>query len=238
VKSPSVLMVEDDERLARMVKAFMSTHGFAVDIAADAAAARAAMRTREFDLIVLDLMLPDADGLDICRELRASDARTRDVPIIMVTARGDLTDRIIGLEIGADDYLPKPFEARELLARARAVLRRTVVGRTRPASEVLRFGALEIDRGSREIRVGQELRTLTSFQFDLLVVLARSAGRVLSRDQLRQATRGEASEAFDRSIDVQIGKIRAAIEKDPQLPKRIITVRNVGYVFSRAQDGA
>ena len=230
---PSILMIEDDQRLARMVVEFLNQHGIAVHHAEDAASGLAAFDAAEFDLILLDLMLPDGDGLDICAELKRRMAHRRDTPIIMVTARGDLTDRVTGLELGADDYIPKPFEARELLARVRAVLRRIAVERTSANSKVLRFGRLEIDRATRQVRLDYALRPLTSFQFDLLVTLATNAGRVLSREQLRQHTRPETSYAFDRAIDVHIGKIRLAIEDDIQAPMRIVTIRNVGYVFSK-----
>jgi DNA-binding response OmpR family regulator len=148
----------------------------------------------------------------------------------MLTARGDEMDRIVGLELGADDYLPKPFNPRELSARVGAVLRRTVA--RSEAAEVLRFGGLVIDVGGREVRVGGEPRSLTSHQFEILVALARRAGRVLTRDQLMLAVRGERLEAFDRSIDVHMSRIRSAIEADPKKPKHIVTVRGVGYVFS------
>jgi DNA-binding response OmpR family regulator len=153
----------------------------------------------------------------------------------MLTARGDEMDRIVGLELGADDYLPKPFNPRELLARLRAILRRRGGPETR-ASTVLRFGRLEIDRDARLARVDGEERTLTSHQFDLLCALAENAGRVMSRDVLMQRVRGEALEAFDRSIDVHISRIRAAIEDDPKRPRRVITIRGAGYVFAQRHD--
>jgi DNA-binding response OmpR family regulator len=151
----------------------------------------------------------------------------------MLTARGDAMDRVIGLEMGADDYLPKPFEPRELLARLRAILRRQRGGARR---DVLRFGALEIDRGAREVRLDGSARLLTSYQFALLLALAEHAGRVMSREALMDLLRGEALEAFDRSIDVHISRIRAAIEADPKKPRRVITVRGAGYVFAKVQD--
>jgi DNA-binding response OmpR family regulator len=179
---------------------------------------------------VLDLMLPDMDGLDVCRRVRVASA----TPILMLTARGDAMDRVVGLEMGADDYLPKPFEPRELLARLRAILRRAHAASA--PGEILRFGRLEIDLGARAIRLDGEPRALTSYQFDLLERLARHAGRVMSRDQLMDEMRGHALEAFDRSIDVHISRIRAAIEDDPKKPRRILTVRGAGYVFAKAQD--
>jgi len=178
---------------------------------------------------VLDLMLPDMDGLEVCRRVRS----TNDVPILMLTARGEPADRIVGLEIGADDYLPKPFEPRELLARLKAVLRR---GRAPATSALLRFGRLEIDRDARTVRVDGREKMLTGYQFALLAALAENAGRVLTRDQLMDLVKGEPLEAYDRSIDVHVSRIRAAIEDDPKKPKRILTVRGAGYVFARAQD--
>jgi DNA-binding response OmpR family regulator len=178
---------------------------------------------------VLDLTLPDMDGLDVCRELRAFSQ----TPVLMLTARGEPMDRVVGLEMGADDYLPKPFEPRELLARLRAVLRR---GPAAVASRVLRFGRLEIDRDARSVRVDGAERLLTAHQFALLQALAERAGRVLSRDALMDLVRGEAVEAFDRSIDVHVSRIRAAIEDDPKRPRRLPTVRGAGYVFARQQD--
>jgi DNA-binding response OmpR family regulator len=155
----------------------------------------------------------------------------------MLTAKGDPMDRIIGLELGADDYLPKPFEPRELLARIRAILRRKgSESQATPANAVMRFGSLEIDRDARTVSVGEQQADLTSYQFDLLVALAERAGRVLTRDQIMEAVRGRELEAFDRSIDVHMGRIRAAIEADPKAPKRILTVRGVGYVFAKQQD--
>jgi DNA-binding response OmpR family regulator len=190
----------------------------------------ARLRAEHFDAAILDVMLPEMDGFALCRAIRAES----DIPIVMLTARGELSDRVVGLEIGADDYLPKPFEPRELLARVKALLRRAA---PEPAAdEVLRFGRLEIDLGARQVRVDGQARELTGHQFDLLVVLARSAGRVLSRDQIMDALKGHPMEAFDRSIDVHVSRIRAAIEDDPKAPRRVLTVRGSGYVFARKQD--
>jgi two-component system, OmpR family, phosphate regulon response regulator OmpR len=165
----------------------------------------------------------------VCRQVRARAA----TPILMLTARGDAMDRIVGLEVGADDYLPKPFEPRELLARLKAILRR---GRTGRSDDVLRFGRLEIDRGGREVRLDGEARPLTSHQFALLLALAEHAGRVMSREVLMDLVKAAPLEAFDRSIDVHISRIRAAIEDDAKKPRRVITVRGAGYVFAKAQD--
>jgi DNA-binding response OmpR family regulator len=188
------------------------------------------LKREAFDAVILDLMLPDMDGLDFCRRLRA----TSDVPILMLTARGEPMDRVVGLEIGADDYLAKPFEPRELQARLRAILRRK--GTATKNDDVTRFGRLEIDKASRSVRLDGEERALTSYQFAILLALAERAGRVLSRDALMDLLKGEKLEAFDRSVDVHISRIRAAIEDDPKKPRRILTVRGTGYVFAREQD--
>ncbi|MFS2222635.1 response regulator transcription factor [Pantoea sp. B65] len=228
----SILLVEDDVRLAQMIVPYLAPYGFDIVHSQNARHAKDALNKRKFDLILLDLMLGDADGLDVCRYIRTS--CEDDPAIIMVTGRGDPTDRIIGLEIGADDYLPKPFEPRELLARIRAVLRRMVKQQTADSSGMLiRSGPLEINTAARTVTLRQKNCPLTALQFDLLLTLARNAGRVLNRDQLWQSIRGEAYESFDRAIDVHIGRIRQAIEDDPRTPKQIITVRGIGYVFSR-----
>lgn len=227
----AILLVEDDNRLAQMVVPYLEQHGFSVNHCDSAQAAYAALENENYDLVLLDLMLSDADGLDVCRYIRA--ACHYDPAIIMVTARGEPTDRIVGLELGADDYLTKPFEPRELLARMRAILRRTTKAQGRGINDVIRSGELEINISARTVCRERHICALTSLQFDLLVTLARNAGRVLNREQLWQAVRGESYDSFDRAIDVHIGRIRQAIEADPREPKRIITVRGVGYVFSR-----
>jgi DNA-binding response OmpR family regulator len=181
-------------------------------------------------------MLPDMDGLEVCRRIRALPGALAATPVLMLTAKGDPMDRIIGLEMGADDYLPKPFEPRELLARIRAVLRRHGEGANMTTGNQMHFGTLDIDRDARVVSVAGQTCDLTSYQFDLLVALAERAGRVLTRDQIMEAVRGRELDAFDRSIDVHMGRIRAAIEVDAKAPKRILTVRGVGYVFARQQD--
>lgn len=225
-----ILMIDDDDRLAGMVSDYLGGAGFRVTVAGTAREGEALLKRESFDAVILDLMLPDADGLDVCRRLRAGS----DVPILMLTARGEPMDRVVGLEIGADDYLGKPFEPRELQARLRAILRRK--GGTTPKAELLRFGRLEIDKGARTVRLDGEERTITSYQFVLLQALAERAGRVLSRDALMDLLKGEKLEAFDRSVDVHISRIRAAIEDDPKKPRRILTVRGTGYVFAKDQD--
>ncbi len=228
-------MIEDDVRLADMVREYLGQSGFVVHHATDGSKGLAAVQSAVPDLVILDLMLPDMDGLEVCRRIRALPGALAQTPVLMLTAKGDPMDRIIGLEIGADDYLPKPFEPRELLARIRAVLRRRVDGAAQAGNQ-LRFGSLEIDRDARTVHVGPQACDLTSYQFDLLVALAERAGRVLTRDQIMEAVRGRELDAFDRSIDVHMGRIRAAIEVDAKSPKRILTVRGVGYVFARQQE--
>jgi two-component system, OmpR family, phosphate regulon response regulator OmpR len=210
--SDRILLIEDDLRLAEMIRDYLGGVGFRVSHAATGARGLALNARETFDAIVLDLMLPDADGLDVCRQIRVENA----TPILMLTARGDTMDRIIGLEMGADDYLMKPFEPRELLARLRAILRR---GKSGMKGDVLRFGRLEVDRGAREVRLDGEVRPITSYQFALLVTLAEHAGRVMSRDVLKDLMKGQTLDAFDRSIDVHVSRIRAAIEDDPKKPR-------------------
>jgi DNA-binding response OmpR family regulator len=225
-----ILLIEDDTRLAGMVSEYLGKAGFQV-IHAENGKRGLALHGREaVDAVILDLMLPDADGLEICRQMRARS----EGPILMLTARGDPMDRVVGLEMGADDYLPKPFEPRELLARLRAILRRSRT--TTSKADVLRYGRLEIDRAAREVRLDGTSCPLTSYQFALVLALAEHAGRVMSRDQIMDHLKGETIEAFDRSIDVHISRIRAAIEDDPKKPRRIITVRGAGYVFAKAQE--
>jgi DNA-binding response OmpR family regulator len=237
--SQHLLMIEDDFRLAAMVAQYLEQSGFTVQHAADGLTGLARLTNpagaSAVDLVILDLMLPDIDGLEVCRRIRALPAPQAQVPVLMLTAKGDAMDRIIGLEVGADDYLPKPFEPRELLARIRAVLRRSGDSAA-PEHTTLNFGSLVIDRDARAVTVNGVACELTSYQFDLLVTLAERAGRVLTRDQIMEAVRGRELEAFDRSIDVHMGRIRAAIEVDAKTPKRILTVRGVGYVFARQQD--
>ena len=183
---------------------------------------------------MLDVMLPEMDGFEVVSRIRA----TSDIPILMLTARGEETDRIVGLELGADDYLPKPFNPRELLARLRALMRRqrrALVAHDRDRDTVLRFGGLEIDPSLRRVRLDGVDRDLTGYQFDLLVTLAQNQGRVMSRDELMRRARGSELKPFDRSVDVHISRVRAAIEEDPKNPKRILTIRGVGYLFASGE---
>ena len=235
-----LLMIEDDSRLATMVGEYLRQSGYGFTHAADGGKGLEALAACKPDLVILDLMLPDMDGLEVCRRIKGlggANSGLARTAVLMLTAKGDPMDRIVGLEIGADDYLPKPFEPRELLARIRAVLRRGGEAvSTTGSRQTMRFGSLEIDRDARVVSVCGRTCELTSYQFDLLVALAERAGRVLSRDQIMEAVRGRELEAFDRSIDVHMGRIRSAIELDAKNPKRILTVRGVGYVFAKQQD--
>ena len=229
--SERLLLIEDDLRLAGMLCEYLGQAGFRLTHAASGSAGLEQLGHGGFDAIILDLMLPDMDGLDVCRQVRAR----YDTPVLMLTGRGEPVDRIVGLELGADDYLPKPFEPRELVARLRAILRRRG-GVHAGADAPLHFGRLEIDTAARAVRLDGRDCDLTGRQFDLLLALAQRAGRILSREALLDLVKGEPLEAFDRSIDVHMSRIRAAIEDDPKKPRRVITVRGAGYVFAKAQD--
>lgn len=222
-----ILLVEDDAPLAAMIAEYLSGHGFRVGIEPRGDTAVARILAEKPDLVILDLALPGEDGLTICRRLRPAFSQ----PILMLTARGDDTDEVVGLELGADDYLPKPFNPRELLARIRAVLRRgAATGSSRPR---FRSGGLEIDFDARSASLDGKPVVLTSYEYQLLVTLAKAAGRVLSREQLLDDLKGEEYESFDRSIDVHISKLRSKLEPNPREPRYIKTVRGVGYCLSR-----
>lgn len=223
-----ILIVDDDERLAEMLGQYLRSRGFEVEQRIDGNSGLRALEAGRFDIVVLDVMLPDLDGLEVLRRLRVRST----VPVLMLTARGEDTDRIVGLELGADDYLPKPFNPREVVARLTAILRRGRPLVNETEHDVLRFGRLEIDRSAHEARLDGKVCVLTAHQFEILRVLAERVGRVQTREQLMQAVRGEDLEEFDRSIDVHVSRIRAAIEDDPKHPRRIRTVRAVGYVFA------
>ncbi|MFK5977293.1 MAG: response regulator transcription factor [Rhizobiaceae bacterium] len=227
--SEQVLLIEDDARLAEMVQDYLGQSEFDVTIADTGTRGLNLLKNGNFEAVLLDLMLPDIDGLEVCRIIRTSSR----IPILMLTAKGEPMDRIVGLELGADDYLPKPFEPRELLARLRAILRR---GKGEDPANTIRFGRLEINQEAMEAKVDGRICTLTAHQFKLLEILARKAGRVLTRDYLMDELKGQSFESFDRSIDVHISRIRAEIEDDPKHPRRLITVRGAGYVFAREQD--
>ncbi len=228
-----VLMVDDDARLATMVGDYLRANNFEFAHAPDGVSGLAAVQAGPPNAVILDVMMPGMDGLEVCRRIRTLPGDAARLPVLMLTGKGEAMDRVIGLELGADDYLAKPFEPRELLARLRAVLRRS----SQPlGNRTLVFGSLEIDHDARTVNVAGHKADLTSYQFDLLVSIAERAGRVLTREQIMEAVRGRELEAFDRSIDVHMGRIRAAIEIDPKEPQRIVTVRGVGYVFSKQQD--
>ncbi len=226
----SVLYIEDDERLARLTARYLETHGVRVTVAPDGPAGiREALQLRP-DVILLDLMLPGVDGLEVCRRLR----ERIDTPIVMVTAHGEESDRVVGLEGGADDYVAKPFSSRELLARIRAQARRAR-GQAGPAEQAVTVGSLRIEpQAMRATLAGREL-TLTSYEFNLLRVLAERAGRVLGREQLIDLVRGSAEESFDRSIDVHISHLRQKLGDDSRNPRRLKTVRGVGYMLAVAE---
>ena len=229
--SSTALLVEDDARLGALVAEYLGKSEIEVTVVRDGERGLAALAERPFDVVLLDVMLPGIDGFEVCRRIRATPA-VAGTPVIMLTAKGDPVDTVVGLELGADDYVAKPFEPRELLARIRAVLRR---GPGRPAAGTpsLRVGELEIDFDAREVTVRGERARLTHFEFDLLATLARAPGRVLSRDYLLDALKGQAHEVFDRSIDVHVSRLRAKLERDPKDPRYIRTVRGVGYVLMR-----
>lgn len=222
-----VLLIEDDDRLARLTAKYLESHGLVVTVCTDGRAGLAEALRSPPDVVLLDVMLPGLSGMEVCRELREKS----DVPIVMVTALGEEADKVLGLEGGADDYLPKPFSSRELLARVRAQSRRAR-GRSGPGADRLRVGPLAIDAGSHSARLDGKLLPLTSAEFDLLAALARRPGRVLSRDQLIELTKGSADEAFDRSIDVSISRLRQKLGDDPKNPRFLRTVRGVGYLLA------
>ncbi len=228
----AALLVEDDTRLGQLLKEYLAQNEVDVTVATDGERALRELGTRRWDVILLDLMLPGIDGLEVCRRIRTGSEQPH-VPVLMITAKGDDVDKIVGLELGADDYLAKPFNPRELLARLRAILRRT----SAPAGDQDRFrtGDLEIHFGAREVTIGGKRQVLTHFEFELLSQLARAAGRVLSREHLMDALKGAEFESFDRSIDVHVSKLRAKLEDDPKNPRYIKTVRGVGYVLARVE---
>jgi len=228
----TALLVEDDARLAALTAEYLQGHGVVVTRAADGRVGLEEALRRRFDVVLLDLMLPEKGGLDVCRELRARS----DVPIIVLTARGEEADRVMGLELGADDYVGKPFSPRELLARIRAVVRRAR-GQAGPVLEVVRVGKLSLDPGARRAALAGKELPLTSYEFTLLYALAYRAGRVLSREQLIELAGGNSEESFDRSVDVHVSRLRHKLGDDPKHPRLLKTVRGAGYVLS-AEGGA
>ena len=231
-KTPHILVVDDDREIRSLVAQLLRKHGFRVTDAADGREMMQVLEDGRFDLVVLDLMLPGEDGLTLCRRVRG----TSSLPIIMLTAMGEETDRIVGLEMGADDYLPKPYNPRELLARIRAVLRRTGGEAPEPQEEdggLRVFEGWSLDLAKRELRAPDgTLVPLTAGEYDLLAAIVERPGRVLSRDQLLDLTRGRDAAPFDRSVDVQISRLRRKLEPDPKEPQIIKTVRGGGYVLA------
>jgi len=237
--SPHVLVVDDDREIRDLLARFLAKHGLRVSTAADGVEMRAVLADWRIDLVVLDIMMPGEDGLSLCRKLRADSS----MPIIMLTAMGEEVDRIVGLEMGADDYLAKPFNPRELLARIKAVLRRAdgapAATADTTSGAVLEFAGWRLDLGRRGL-AGPDgvLVPLSGGEFDLLAAFATHPGRVLSREQLLDIARGRDAQPFDRSIDVQVSRLRRKIEQDPKNPELIKTVRSGGYMFTPAVTGA
>jgi len=223
-----ILVVEDDMQIARNLRDYLEVAGFEVTAVGDGSAALASIRGDRPDLLVLDLGLPGIDGLDVARELR----RTSTVPIVMLTARGEESDRIVGLELGADDYLVKPFSPKELVARVRAVLRRA--SGTTAGAEVLRAGDVEVDLPKMRARVGGQPVDLTPTEFELLATLVREPGRVFTRGQLLDALHGVTLETYERAIDAHVKNLRKKIEPEPGRPRYVLTVHGVGYRFADA----
>jgi DNA-binding response OmpR family regulator len=225
------LLIDDDRKLTSLVTEYLGKHDVEVRSEADGERGLAALKKGGIDVVLLDLMMPGIDGLEVCRRLRA-DPGLAGVPVLMLTAKGDDVDKVIGLELGADDYLAKPFNPRELLARIRALARRAQAA----AAPGERFcsGDLELDFAAREVRVGGERQVLTHFEFELLALLARHAGRVWSREQIMDRLKGvDLDPSVDRSVDVHVSRLRQKIERDPKDPRHIKTVRGVGYMLAR-----
>lgn len=241
VKKTPVLMVDDDVELVELTREYLSSHGFEVRAVHAGEEALEALQRGPAALVLLDVMLPGIDGFEVCRRIRQAGV----IPILMLTARGDETDRIVGLEMGADDYLAKPFNPRELLARIKAILRRTERSSGAGADQIsaaaddrLVVGQLTLDMGARTATVRGELVEFTTAEFDLLHLLMSSAGRVLSRDQLMEQLHGTEWAYYDRSIDVHVSRIRQKIEENPRQPRLLKTIRGVGYQFIRSGEGA
>jgi DNA-binding response OmpR family regulator len=227
----TALLVEDDARLAALTRDYLQGHGVVVEVVGDGRRGLEVALRGRFDVVLLDLMLPGLPGLEVCRELRARS----DVPVIVLTARGEEADRVMGLELGADDYLAKPFSPRELLARIRAVTRRAR-GKAGPSLQAVRAGGLLLDPGARRATLHGKEVALTGYEFALLKALAERAGRVLSREQLMELAKGSAEESFDRSIDVHVSRLRHKLGDDPKRPRILKTVRGAGYVLAAGEE--
>ncbi len=224
VPRKTLLIIDDDERLCSLLATYLSQHGYELLSAGDGEMGLKLIKDRRPLLVILDLMLPGRDGFEICRDLRKQSR----IPVIMLTARGDITDRVVGLELGADDYLPKPFEPRELVARIQSILRRA---EPRTATEKLKLGALELDPSARTVRLKGKSIELSTTEFDLLELFLRNPGRVLTRDWIMDQLRGQDWEAFDRSIDIAVSRLRAKIEEDAKTPRYLKTIRKKGYLL-------
>ena len=232
-----ILMIDDDRKLCRLVTDYLEPMGYEVEAAHNGARGLEMVRAGEYHAVILDVMMPEMDGFEVLKQLR----QESDIPVLMLSARGDETDRIVGLEMGADDYLPKTFSSRELLARLRAVTRRYQQVEEKAKSsadaiaddEVLIFAELRIEQGSRTVLFNEETLNLTPVEYDLLTTLAHSAGRVLNRDQLLDAVAGRNYEVFDRSVDVHISSLRKKLGENPRSPRFIRTIRTAGYMFKQ-----
>ncbi len=226
----TILLVDDDSRITQVARDYLAHAGFGVAVAHDGPAALARYRAEKPDLVVLDLGLPGLDGLDVARALRKESR----VPIIMLTARGEESDKLVGLELGADDYMTKPFSPKELVARVRAVLRRAEAVTDTAAPEVIRVGALTLDLPRLRATLGEQRVELTSTEFELLAALARQPGRIFTRAQLLDAVRGATIESYERAIDTHIKNIRRKLEPNPREPRYVLTVYGLGYKFAEA----
>ncbi|MDX9994146.1 MAG: two-component system response regulator OmpR [Rhodocyclaceae bacterium] len=234
-RKPKILVVDDDLRLRSQLERYLGEQGFSVKAVADAPGLDRALERELYDLVVLDLMLPGEDGLSICRRLRGRGDETSGIAILMLTAKGDDIDRIVGLELGADDYLPKPFNPRELVARIHAVLRRRTApppaGAPAATQETVSFGKVTVNLATRELAREDSVTLLTTGEFGLLAVLLKHPRQPLSRDKLMELARGREHGVFDRAIDVQVSRLRKLVEDDPSKPRHIQTVWGFGYVF-------
>jgi DNA-binding response OmpR family regulator len=225
-----ILLIDDDVRLAELLQTYLSSHGFTLAVAGTAAEGLRKMRAQNFELILLDIMLPDGDGLDVCRKIRA----TSSIPVVMLTARGADEDKVIGLELGADDYLAKPFNPRELVARIRAVLRRQGAAEWPEDARIIEYDEFQLDPQRQTVKVRNQPVELTTIEFRLLKVLASNPGRVFTRERLMDLVQGRDFDGVDRSIDVHISRIRNKIEKDHKSPRWIKTVWGAGYRFDKS----
>jgi two-component system response regulator CpxR len=225
-----ILMIDDDRKLCRLVGDYLEPMGYAVEAAHNGPEGLELLRQHDYQVVILDVMLPQMDGFEVLKQIRQMSA----IPVLMLTARGEETDRIVGLEMGADDYLPKTFSSRELLARLRAVTRRWQAAettRSEAGEPVLCFSGLQIEQASRTVRLHGEALNLTPLEYDLLAALANAAGRVLTRDHLLEAVAGRDYDVFDRSVDVHISSLRRKLGENPRQPRFIQTVRSAGYMF-------